>query len=94
MNKKIRKLVDEAGIAIGNNKAEGSRIDLLNKFAELIIRECAVVADKTVIGSDKVGVAIKDHFGIKSEISPCDTCDCMYPCGSSRYNNRVDTYWR
>jgi len=40
MNKRIRELVNEAGIAIGNNVAEGSRIDLLNKFAELIIREC------------------------------------------------------
>ena len=40
MNKRIRELVDQAGIAIGNNRAEGSRIDLLNKFAELIIREC------------------------------------------------------
>lgn len=65
MNKKIRELIDEAGIAIGNNRAEGSRIDLLNKFAELIIRECAVVADKTVVGSDKVGVAIEDHFGLE-----------------------------
>ena len=34
-------------------------------FAKLIIQECAAVADKTVIGSDIVGNAIKTHFGIE-----------------------------
>ena len=36
----------------------------MERFAELIVNECAGVADKTVIGTDKVGKAIKQHFGI------------------------------
>jgi hypothetical protein len=35
------------------------------KFAELIVRECVEVANKTVIGSDFVGNAIRNHFGVE-----------------------------
>ena len=35
------------------------------KFAEEIVRECVRVANKTVIGSDAVGDAIKQNFGIQ-----------------------------
>ena len=33
---------------------------------------------------------------IKEEkvVSKCLTCDCMYPCGASRSQNSVDSYWR
>jgi hypothetical protein len=34
------------------------------RFAELIVRECAAVANKTVVGSDFVGEAIHKHFGV------------------------------
>ena len=37
------------------------------KFAESIVRECVGVADKNVIGTDKVGKAIKQHFGIDND---------------------------
>jgi len=40
MNERIEELAYQSGIALGNNYAEGSRRDLLEKFAELIIREC------------------------------------------------------
>ena len=62
MNKRIRELVDQAGIAIGNNRAEGSRIDLLNKFAELIIRECA-----SRCGSQSDQRNILTSFGLEVE---------------------------
>ena len=62
MNKKIRKLVDEAGIALGNNVAEGSRRDLLNKFAELIIKECADIALRE--DHDPSDCILK-HFGVE-----------------------------
>ena len=32
------------------------------KFAQMIVNECAGVADNTVIGTDKVGEAIRKHF--------------------------------
>lgn len=62
MNKRIRELVDEAGIAIGNNRAEGSRIYLLNKFAESIIRECADIALQE--DHDPSDCILK-HFGVE-----------------------------
>lgn len=62
MNKRIRELVDDAGIAIGNNRAEGSRIDLLNKFAESIIRECADIALRE--DHDPSDCILK-HFGVE-----------------------------
>jgi hypothetical protein len=34
-------------------------------FAESIVRECANIANKTVIGSDVVGDAIRKHFGVE-----------------------------
>ena len=36
------------------------------RFAESIVRECAAIADKNVIGTDKVGKAIKQHFRINN----------------------------
>lgn len=75
MNKRIRELVDEAGIAIGNNRAEGSRIDLLNKFAELIVRECSKVIRhggqrKGAFGNEdlrpyEIATMIEEHFGVE-----------------------------
>ncbi len=44
MHAKIEKIALESGIALGNNVAEGSRRDLLNKFALSIVRECADIA--------------------------------------------------
>jgi len=44
VNELIEKFALESGIALGNNINEGSRRDLLNKFAESIINECALVA--------------------------------------------------
>ena len=62
MHSRIRELVDEAGIAIGNNEAEGSRIDLLNKFAVLIIKECADIALRE--DHDPSDCILK-HFGVE-----------------------------
>lgn len=35
------------------------------KFAELIVRECAKVADDDDVDMLRVGQAIKQHFGVK-----------------------------
>ena len=38
----------------------------LNKFAELIVRECAGVADHSnVTGKSIIGQRIKEHFGVE-----------------------------
>jgi hypothetical protein len=44
MHAKIEKIALESGIALGNNVAEGSRRELLNKFALSIVKECADIA--------------------------------------------------
>ena len=62
MNKRIIELAIEAGIY--TNKSE-----MLHKFAELIVRECADVANDhnsevegVTLG---VGRALKQHFGVE-----------------------------
>ena len=63
MNKRIEELVEESGIALGNNYAEGSRRDLLNKFAQLIVKECAEVAGCNAhVSGFALGDLIKEHF--------------------------------
>jgi hypothetical protein len=61
-SEKISKIAEECHFNIYNSpiwKGTGER------FVEAIIRECADVANKTVIGSDKVGDLIKEHFGLE-----------------------------
>lgn len=62
MNERIKQLAKEAGMwrqhyDIGEESPAG-----LEKFAELIVRECACIADdmKTL----ETARAIKDHFGL------------------------------
>jgi hypothetical protein len=54
MNKRIRELVEEAGLLADD--------DAIERFAELIIDECELVVD-----CDNM-YAIKEHFGDKDKI--------------------------
>jgi hypothetical protein len=75
MNERIKQLVEQADLewAIRRANIQGDATDLknLNKFAELIIQECAEFADEH--NSDVEGVtlgisrAIKKHFGVDHE---------------------------
>jgi hypothetical protein len=65
MNDRIRLLAEQAGyLPDGFGFGHWDMIEC-KKFAELIVRECAQVADKTVIGTDRVGKAITGHFGVE-----------------------------
>ena len=67
MNELIEKLALESGIALGNNINEGSRRDLLNKFAELIINECAGLFPLTFTDEQyqrRIDKTILKHFGL------------------------------
>ena len=67
MSPRIEKLVEEAGIALGNNYADGSRRDLLNKFAELIVQECATMFTLTHTDEQyprRIDKTILKHFGM------------------------------
>ena len=68
MNELIEKLALESGIALGNNINEGSRRDLLNKFAELIVNECAELFPLTFTDEQyqrRIDKTIRKHFGLE-----------------------------
>jgi hypothetical protein len=60
MNERITELMIEAGKTIPGNKHIDA--DFCNKFAELIIRECADVVHKRV--GPKSALDVLDHFGV------------------------------
>ena len=67
MNERIKELALESGIALGNNLNEGSRSALLQKFAELIIQECATMFTLTHTDEQyprRIDKTILKHFGI------------------------------
>ncbi len=74
MNERIQKLAEEANCNIdGMGYGEGN----LEKFAELIVRECLEQIDKIrdgceadnenqqALGADWAGLAVTRHFGVK-----------------------------
>ena len=63
MNKRIKELALQAG---GSHYPEVNK-ETLEKFAELIIRECAAQVDSVYKqGGGTYGETILKHFGIKS----------------------------
>jgi len=60
MNERIRELWNQSRYPSGRGHDE-------EKFAELIVRECADVADENYIhrGSRTCGLAIRLHFGVE-----------------------------
>ena len=77
MNERIWKLAEQIvcfeqdmdGSMEPNEDGQWIRVDELEKFAELIVRECAVVAHNTAEGETTygwmVGNKIKEHFGVE-----------------------------
>jgi hypothetical protein len=65
MNERIKEFINRATVVSYDElfNLETSRFDR-EKFAELIIWECAMVAS-TETSDDGVGEVIKEHFGIK-----------------------------
>jgi len=69
MNERIRELADEAGLRFTQLMSnpmvpvvDGRETDL-EKFAELIVRECAEIADKAE--PYKASDLFKKHFGVE-----------------------------
>jgi hypothetical protein len=67
MNERIRELVRQAGLDDADFPIENWDNVPLAKFAELIVAECANVADDNYIhrGSRTCGLAIRLHFGVE-----------------------------
>jgi hypothetical protein len=77
MNERIKELWDKAAQAAaaypsGQNNSWETQVNFMEKFAELIIRECAGFAEQKYgnwyrINSpdDAPGITIKKHFGVE-----------------------------
>jgi len=65
MNERIRLLAEQAGI-YKLNFSDETEYWIMEKFAELIVRECAAEADKQTIYCKGIswGKWIKQHFGV------------------------------
>ena len=62
MNERIKELAEQAGLEYNFDPMLWLKYE---KFAELIVRECAEVAED-YDGAHYVGTAIKQHFGVKA----------------------------
>ena len=70
MNERIRELAKQAGINLTPAQFSGVLEDevdefTLEKFAELIVRECADVVDIDAILAHRVRSKMFDHFGVE-----------------------------
>ena len=70
MNERIRELAEQAGAVYSNDHAVSLLDDEIEKFAELIVQECAGLLDgewekEILCGSDAAGI-LKQHFGVDS----------------------------
>ena len=87
MNERIRELADQADIVFGFDKDSNEEVICaptdIEKFAELIVRECASTLYKSAVQDKQAGLAheakimelagdmIKQHFGVE-QISGLD----------------------
>ena len=70
MNERIRELAREAAGGLLSYDAEGEfRLSEkeVEKFAELIVRECAKVGERYADGNYEVFNQILEHFGLEEE---------------------------
>ena len=67
MNERIKQLAEQAEDWADNQNFYESdyRNYLMEKFAELIIQECAKIADNSRMQSAFPSVLINEHFGVK-----------------------------
>lgn len=67
MNERIKELAQEVGISV-EYLTNTKQIVLIEKFAELIVRECVSVMDITDVTDFRgieLALKIKEHFGVK-----------------------------
>ena len=69
MNERIRELAEQADIVFGFDKNNDPEVICaimdIEKFAELIVRECADIADINQHQWDGAGNYVKQHFGVE-----------------------------
>ena len=68
MNERIQELIEQAGFENGHQDRNVNSVSQeLEKFAELIVRECSLVADRAHAEDMgwNIGEIIKEHFGVE-----------------------------
>ena len=67
MNERIRELYKEAekSVAFLSNSKESKQLIIQEKFAELIVRECAAVANINSHQWQVPGDFVLEHFGVE-----------------------------
>ena len=65
MNERIKELAKQAAAVFTDVHAVSLLDDEIEKFAKLIIHECAYVAWLTSAEGDGSHIAIKKHFGVE-----------------------------
>jgi hypothetical protein len=67
MNKRIKELQEQAF-----READGKRISVMDKFAELVIKECILVVDEAITENQEINIGlvmasakIVAHFGVE-----------------------------
>jgi hypothetical protein len=67
MNQRIKLLAEQAGAVFTNSHAASLLDDEMEKFAELIVKECAEVVKWTpsMFPNDTIIKNIKEHFGVE-----------------------------
>jgi hypothetical protein len=64
MNKRIGQLAEQAGL-LGPSSRVGNSHQATEKFAELLVRECADVATINQFQYDAAGNYVLKHFGVE-----------------------------
>ena len=67
MNEKIKKLAEQSGVVMRGKFGKPMNIDELEKFAELIVRECAKQVDNywDEFENGYADKKILEHFGVE-----------------------------
>jgi len=62
MNQRIKELAREAGLLAYNPEGPPTKLE---KFAELIVKECADMVDRAISDGGVDGRILKEHFGVE-----------------------------
>ena len=68
MNDRIRELAEQAGVVMRGTFGKPMNIDELEKFAELIVKECGVALSpmlRNMVSRGQAYDLIKQHFGVE-----------------------------
>jgi len=66
MNERIKELAEQAGI-YKLNLSDETEYWIMEKFAELIVKECADIGERYADGNYEVRNQILEHFGLEEE---------------------------